>query len=94
MKSTILGFFVLGFFCLRGFCLLYNLVKDGMGFFVFGGFVRWVLSRWFLSWGVLSGTRVELTPAKQALIVVESESWYAYHPLIPLRLSPSSEVHP
>ena len=23
-----------------GFCLLYNLVKDGMGFFVLGGFVR------------------------------------------------------
>ena len=44
-----LGGFCLGFFSLGGFCLLYNLVKDGMGFFVLGGFVRWVLS-----WGVLS----------------------------------------
>ena len=38
--------FVLFFFVVGAFCLLYNLVKDGMGVFVLGGFVRWVLS-WF-----------------------------------------------
>ena len=51
-----LRFFYHRGFCLGEFCLLYNLVKDGMVFFVLGGFVRWVLSSGFLSWGVLSGT--------------------------------------